>query len=96
METADDVGLCRALGARNVAIVDGIRLRDSVPAKASKTPVCVVVVEKQFDVERLNAHSEEKRRLDTTQRRSSSFECGRFAPCSERPTRQVTLLSCAE
>ena len=36
METADDVGLCRALGASNVAIVDGIRLGHSVPAKASE------------------------------------------------------------
>ena len=36
MEATDDVGLCRVLGASNVAIVDGIRLRHSVPAKPSE------------------------------------------------------------
>ena len=73
MEAADDVGLCRALGASKVAMVDGTRLRPCLRRRMTQR-LCRGCGEAVRRVSMLNAHSEENRRHDTTQRGSSSFE----------------------
>ena len=63
-------GSIALISINNVAIVNGIRLRHSVPAKASER-LSVLWLGTKY-VEQLNAHSEENQRHDTSQRRSSS------------------------